>query len=574
MHSVSSVYFEYLLLLSVAIILLTLFHRLRVAPLLAFMVTGALFGPAGLGMVEDPEELSAMATLGLSFLLFLLGLEFSLPRLIKLRHTVFRLGFAQVSLCAAVFGIGFYLWGLPLAATLLLAGGLALSSTAIVSRELSRLGQLDTRHGEIAIGMLLFQDLVAVGLLIAVPLLAGQQDDVTATGVLFALLRTIGLLLAFFLPARYLLPRILKEVARHKSDELLVLTALVIVLLCATLTSSIGLSMELGAFLAGMMLGESSFRHQLEADIRPFRDLLLGLFFISVGMLIDFDLLIDYWFRILAFGLLLLIVKAVIIALVARIMGESWNTALPTGMTLSQGGEFLFALLALAASSGLVPGDVVAFMIAVTIVSMLFTPMLISRGPPLAEALLLRLSKAGLVKRYTIQEVPPQHSANHVVIMGFGRVGQAVAKFFKPLGIEYIVLESDSTRVAERAVAGETIFYGDATRRDILKSVAVASASMIIISFDNAEASRKILALVKELNPGVPVLIRTRDDSSLEALLALGATEVIPETHEASLTLVARALLTLDLPAAQVDELISKARSDRYRALQELQARR
>jgi CPA2 family monovalent cation:H+ antiporter-2 len=568
LDGVAPVYFDLLLLLGVAIALITLFHRLHIAPLLAFIVTGTLFGPSGLGLVDDPEELSSVATLGLSFLLFLLGLEFSLPRLIALRHTVFRLGLAQVGICSAVFAAAFWLWGLPLTPSLLLAGGLALSSTAIVSRELTRLGQLGTRHGEIAIGILLFQDLVAVGLLIAVPLVSGQQEAIDPTALLLALLKTLALLLAFFLLARYLLPRILKEVARHKSDELLVLTALVIVLLCGTLTSLIGLSMELGAFLAGMMLGESSFRHQLEADIRPFRDLLLGLFFISIGMLIDVQLLAEYWFRVLAFGITFLLFKASIIALVTRVMGESWHTALPAGMTLSQGGEFLFALLALASAAGLVPADVVAFLISMTIVSMLFTPLLILHGPRLVDAFLLRLSKAGLVAGFSLQEVPQQTKMNHVVIMGYGRVGQAVASFFRPLGIDYVVLESDSIRVAERAAHDELVYYGDATRRDLLKAVSVETASLVIISFDNVVDSRKILELIRELNPAIPVLIRTRDDSNLDTLLALGATEVIPETHEASLTLVAQALLMLEIPSSQVEELIGAARRNRYRALQ------
>lgn len=569
MHTEANpIYFEILLLLGVATVLITLFHRLRIAPLLAFIVTGALFGPTGLGMVEDPADLSAVGALGLSFLLFLLGLEFSLPRLIALRHTVFKLGAAQVLICTAVFAVPLYWWGLPLPATLLLAGGLSLSSTAIVSRELSRLGQLNARHGEISIGILLFQDLVAVALLIAVPLLAGRQDAVTNTALLLALSRTAVLLVAFFMLAQYLLPRILREVSRHKSDELLVLTALVIVLLCASLTSMIGLSMELGAFMAGMLLGESRFRHQLEADIRPFRDLLLGLFFITIGMLIDLDLVRDYWLRILVSGLAFLLFKAGIIALIAHSLGESWRTALPAGLALSQGGEFLFALMALATRDGLVPNDVAAFLISVTIVSMMLTPVIIRHGPQLVDSAILRIGKAGLANRQELQDMPAQNKKNHVVILGFGRVGQSVARFFKPLGIDYIVLECDTIRVAECAAAGEPVFYGNTARRDILKAAGVESASLVIISFDNYTDSKKILEVIRELNPNIPILTRTRDDSHLDKLMALGATEVIPETHEASLTLVSHALLMLDIPAEKVDDMVSAARRNRYRMLQ------
>jgi CPA2 family monovalent cation:H+ antiporter-2 len=375
------------------------------------------------------------------------------------------------------------------------------------------------------------------------------------------------LLLGFLVMAHYLLPRILREVSRHKSDELLVLAALVIVLLCGTVTYRIGLSMELGAFLAGMMLGESRFRHQLEADVRPFRDLLLGLFFITIGMLIDLQLLVDYWFRILVSGLVFLVFKAAIIAGVARLLGETWRAALPAGMAISQGGEFLFALMALATRSNLVPGDVAAFLISVTIVSMMMTPVLIRHGPRLVDALVLRRESPTVVPN-DLQDLPPLDQQNHVVILGFGRVGQSVARFLKPLGIEYVVVESDTVRVTECAIAGEPIFFGNTARRDILKAAGVEKAKLVIISFDNLADTRKILEVIREINPDIPVLTRTRDDTHLEQLMALGATEVIPETHEASLTLASHALLMLDIPAQKVDELISSARRNRYRMLQ------
>ena len=528
-------FLEILLLLGVSTLLITVFHRLRIAPLLAFIVTGALFGPTGLGVVKDAAELSAVAVLGLSFLLFLLGLEFSLPRLIALRHTVFKLGSAQVMICTLAFSVPLYWWGLPLSATLLLAAGMSLSSTAIVSRELSRMGQLHSRHGEIAIGVLLFQDLIAVSLLIAVPIVAGQRESADSMSLLLTLLQTALLLAAFFVAAQYLLPRILREVSYHKSDELLVLAALVIVLLCAALTASIGLSMELGAFLAGVMLGESRFRHQLEADIRPFRDLLLGLFFISIGMLIDLELLGEYWVRILVSGIVFLLFKASIIALVTR--------------------------------ASLVPPDVAAFLISVTIVSMTLTPLLIRHGPRLVDAAIMRFDKSAQTERNDLHTLPEQNRQDHVVILGFGRVGQSVARFFKPLGIEYLALESDTVRVAECAAAGEPIFYGNTARRDILKAAGVEKARLIIISFDHFADSRKILEVIRELNPDIPVLTRTRDDSQLDQLMALGATEVIPETHEASLTLASHALLILNIPAEEVEDLVNSARSNRYRML-------
>jgi CPA2 family monovalent cation:H+ antiporter-2 len=561
-------FMDLLLLLGTATTLLILFHRLRLAALLAFIVTGAIYGPSGLAVVTDDTELSAIASLGLSFLLFLLGLEFSLPRLISLRKIVLRLGVSQVLLCSISIAIPLYLWGMPLTTALLLAAGLSLSSTAIVSRELSRMGQLATRHGEIAIGILLLQDLAAVLLLIAVPLLAGQATNTSPENLVISIGSTLILLTLFYLAARYLLPRILQEVARHKSDELLVLTALVIVLLCGTLTSLIGLSMELGAFLAGMMLGESRFRHQLEADIRPFRDFLLGLFFITIGMLIDLDLLANYWPRIILAGITLIVGKAIAVTMIARFFGESWRAAIPAGLALAQGGEFLFAFLALAVADGLIPEDVAAFMISTTIVSMMLTPVIIRHGPSLVDSAILRISKAALTPAADVAELPDLDKQGHVLILGYGRVGQTIARFFKMEKLDYLVLDSDAVRVAECATAGEPVYYGLTTRLDVLKAAGVDKARMVIISFDAIEDTRLVLAHVRELAPDVPVLTRTRDDAHLDELMQLGATRVIPETHEASLTLASHALILLRTPRAEVQRLVDEARAGRYQMLQ------
>ena len=559
---------QILILLGTSTLLITLFSRLRLSPLLAFLLVGAIYGPTGLQLVTDAEELSAIGELGLSFLLFMLGLEFSLPRLYALRHTVFKVGGIQVGLCTLFFTLIFYWWGMDWITAVLVGGGLSLSSTAVVSRELSSLGRLHTRYGEISIGVLLFQDLAAVALLIAVPLAGSQQGSFSPAEVAVALVQSAALLAVFFLTARFLLPRLLREIARQKSDELLVLTALVIVLLAATLTASIGLSMELGAFLAGMMLGDTRFRHQLEVDIRPFRDLFLGLFFITIGMLIDIAMLQEYWFRILLSGLGLLLFKAAIISLIARLLGEAWRAALIAGLVLAQGGEFLFALMALSTRNGLLTQNIASFLISITIVSMVMTPVIIRRGPQLVDALLQRFNQDALQEKTEhLAAITGQHREQHVVILGFGRVGQTIARFLRPLGIDYVVLETDDVRIAAARTAGEPVYYGDASRLDILKTAAVDSASVVVISFDDAEIAAQVLRHIHELNPDIPILTRTRDDSNLEQLLELGATEVIPETHEASLTLVSHLLLILNIPTRRIHGLIDQARRDRYRLL-------
>lgn len=560
---------EIMILLGCATLLITLFNRLRIAPLLAYILTGICLGPSGMAVVSDAGDLSTPGELGLTFLLFILGLEFSLPRLIALRQTVFRLGSSQVLICTLAFFPLFLWWGLSWQSALVIAGGLSLSSTAIVSKELTSLNLLKTRHGEIAIGILLFQDLAAVILLIATPLLANSSGTGTPTlvSILVPLAETLVLLLLFFFITRYALPRFLGEVSRQKSDDLLVLSTLVIVLLAATLTYSIGLSMELGAFLAGMMLGDTRFRHQLEADVRPFRDLLLGLFFITIGMLVDTTMLQRYWLWIIVCGLGLLAFKAGIISLIARFSGESLRAALPAGMALSQGGEFLFALMALATRDSLVPADVASFLISITIVSMVLTPMIIRYSPMLVDSALLRINRAALIDRNEHETIREHHINGHVLILGFGRVGQSIARFLKPLGIRYLVLETDDVRISEACAAGEPVFYGDSSRLDILKAASAASARVAIISYDNADVAARVLEHLHEINPELPVLARTRDDAHLNRLMGLGATEVIPETHEASLTLVSHLLLMLNVPTRKVHTMIDEARRNRYHML-------
>ena len=556
-----------LLLLGTSTALIVLLYRLHIASLLAFLITGALFGPTGLGVIDDPEELAAIAELGLTFLLFILGLEFSLPRLIALRNTVFRLGSMQMLVCSFIFFLVLQLTGLDWQIALILAGGFSLSSTAIVSGELSNLGLLKKRHGEIAIGILLFQDLAAIVLLVAVPLVSSQSEGFSLGGLLFTITEGLVLLAVFFFTSRYLLPHLLREIATQKSDQLLVLAALVIVLLSAMLTSSIGLSMELGAFLAGMMLGDTRFKHQLEADIRPFRDLLLGLFFITIGMLVDLGQLVSFWPYLLLGGLLLMITKAFLITGVVKLLGESWRSAIPAGLTLAQGSEFLFALLALSVRSQLVNQNVASNLITIVIISMVMTPLLIKHSPNLVDSFISRIGNKTL--QATNEEIFDREikKKNHILILGFGRVGQTIARFLRPLNIDYLVLETDDIRIKEASAVDEPIFYGDSSRIDILKAAGAANASIVVVTFDDTNLATKIIENVKNINSTIPVLVRTRDDSHLEDLLSAGAEEVIPETHEASLTMVSHLLLMVEYPDIMVHSIIDKARRDRYRML-------
>lgn len=564
---------QLLILLGASVVLIVLLHRLGIPSLLAFLVIGAACGPDGFAFVSSTSGIHALAEFGVVFLLFTLGLEFSLPRLIALRNTVFGIGSLQVLLCGVLFFAVLRFAGLETTASIVIAGGLALSSTAIVSRELVTTGQLHTRHGQVSIGILLFQDIAAVLLLIVLPVIGGTHTDNIVPRIADPLLRGTLLFFAMIAAGRWLLPRLLEETARTRSEELFMLAALLVALVAAWVTQLAGMSMALGAFLAGMVLGESRFRHQIESDIRPFRDLLLGLFFISIGLMMDLAMLREYWPRIIVFGLILVAIKGTLIALMTRALRETGETSIRTGLALAQGGEFFFALLALAASERLIPADVASFMIAITVVSMALTPLLIRHGEMIAGWLLVRLSR----RHHTLStdETPETTQLTsacaeldrHVVILGYGRVGQTIANFLRLQKISFVALDTDVIRVQEAAIAGDNVFFGDPLRRDILQAAGIDRATLVIVSFDHVPSALRIIGHARELRADVPILVRTRDDRGLAELQAAGATEVVPETLEASLMLVSHVFLLLGVAPYRIQRLLEQTRRQRYQLL-------
>lgn len=571
MTSHTSEFTDLLLLLGASVALIVLLHRLHAPSLLAFMAIGMAAGPGGFAIVHSPDSVHTLAEFGVVFLLFTLGLEFSLPRLVALRGTVFGIGSLQVLLCGTVFFLALWAWGLGIAASVAVAGGLALSSTAIVSRELVSTGQLHTRHGQVSIGILLFQDIAAVFLLILLPVLAGAGSAGLVTSVADPLLRGTLLFIGMLAAGRWVLPRVFEETAGTRSQELLMLTALLVALFAAWITQLAGLSMALGAFLAGMVLGESRFRHQIEADIRPFRDLLLGLFFISVGMMLDLAMLREYWARIILLGVGLLLVKGVLVAVMTRALRETRETAIRTGLALAQGGEFFFALMALAARESVVPADVASFMIAVTVVSMALTPLLLNNSEVIARWLLPRLPGHREASAHAAEAGHISEAAagmeRHVVILGYGRVGQTIARFLRLQQVPFIALDTDVVRVREAAAAGDNVFFGDPVRRDILHAAGIDRTALVIISFDHLASALRIIAEARELCPDVPILVRTRDDHGLAQLQAAGATEVVPETLEAGLMLVSHVFALLGAAPRDIQVLLEQARRQRYQLL-------
>ncbi|MDD0969944.1 MULTISPECIES: cation:proton antiporter [Pseudomonas] len=553
-----------LIILASSLVMIALFRRLRLPPVLGYLCVGLMVGPKAFDWINESEHLPDLAELGVVFLLFSLGLEFSLSKMIALRQVVFRLGSQQVLITTFLLGGVLMLLGMPATPALLLGAGLSLSSTAIVTKELGSLGEIFSSHGQNAVGVLLFQDVVAVLLLTLVPVFAGSSDQAWYWALPLTLLKTVLLFFGLLLASRWLLPRLFQEVAASRSAELFVLLALVIVLLTAWLTHLLGLSPALGAFLAGMLLGESHYRHQIEADIRPFRDILLGLFFVSIGMLIDLQLFASHSLLIIGMTLGLLVIKGLVVALLVKWRGSDSETAWRSGLALAQGGEFCFALMAQMQQSRLLPAELGALLLAATFCSMLLTPLLLRAAPRIAAALHRKPNQEA-----QIEEISALNAGfdGHVVICGYGRVGQSIGRFMRNAGQSYVALDNDPVRIQEAATAERDVHYGDSTRGDLLTAVGLLRAKLLVIAVDQADVALRVLKEARRLNPTVPILVRTRDDSQSAELKAAGASEVVPELLESSLMLGSHALILLGFPAHRVQEKVDQVRIDRYRLL-------
>ncbi|WP_166359361.1 monovalent cation:proton antiporter family protein [Pseudomonas akapageensis] len=554
-----------LIILSCSLVVIALFRRLQLPPVLGYLCVGLLVGPTALDWINESEELPDLAEMGVVFLLFSLGLEFSLPKMLAMRGVVFGLGSLQVVCTSALLAGLLAALGMPSNAALLLGAGLALSSTAIVSKELTGLGELFSSHGQNAIGVLLFQDVVAVLLLTLVPVFAGGGGQSWYWALPLTLAKTAVLFVSLLLASRWLLPRLFHEVATSHSAELFVLLALVIVLLTAWLTHLLGLSPALGAFLAGMLLGESHYRHQIEADIRPFRDILLGLFFVSIGMLIDLQLFASHGLMILGLTLLLMFLKGCVVMALVKLRGSDSETAWRSGLALAQGGEFCFALMAQMQQNQLLPAELGSQLLAATFCSMVATPLLLRAAPSIAMRLHRKPNQ-----EMQLEEISARNAElhAHVVICGYGRVGQSIGRFLRREQQRFAALDDDPVRVKEAAAAEACVHYGDSRRGELLAAVGLERARLLVIAVDKTDVALNVLKAARRINQDVPILVRTRDDSMLAELKAAGANAVVPELLESSLVLASHALVMLGLPQDHVQSRVEEVRQSRYRILQ------
>ncbi|MGO9931429.1 MAG: cation:proton antiporter [Steroidobacteraceae bacterium] len=561
---------QILILLAASVCVVAAVRKLALPAILGYLAVGMLLGPHALALAADNETTQLLADFGVVFLVFTLGLEFSLPRLVAMRWEVLGVGGAQMLITTGVIAAAaVMLLDVGPAAAVVIGGAMAMSSTAIIIAQLTEQSENNRTHGRLAVAICLFQDLSFPLLLGLVSAMSGGGRAGAAMHIVSAIGIAAMALLLVLAAGRWLLRPVFLMIASVRSAELFSLAVLLAVLASAWATHAAGLSLALGAFLAGMMLAETEFRHQIEATIRSYREVLLGLFFITVGMLLDVGLLLRQLPLVTAILISMLLLKAAVVAVVAEPASNSWFKSLRTGVVVSQGGEFGFALLILLLRRDLLGAGTVQPLLAAIVLSMVLSPLIIRHNRLITRTLLRESGSPRTAAMREDQTTLAVAEREHVVICGFGRVGQNIARVLEQTGFEYIALDVDPRRIRLGRQVGDPVVYGDAGHLGVLENVGLAHASVVVITFANPEVALRILRSVRELRTDVPILVRTQDDSKLEELQAAGATEVVPETFEASLMLLSHLLLLMKLPVGRVIRSVNDIRSHRYRMLRQ-----
>jgi len=555
---------EILAILFSAVFIVWLFRRLKLPAILAYLVAGMLVGEHGLNVAQEHVDYDHFAELGIVFLLFTLGLEFSLPRLMAMRHLVLAVGSLQVGISLFIFMLASMFFGLSFESAFVVGSILALSSTAIVIRQLSETGAMKRKSGQLSVAILLFQDVAVVPFLIVIPMLALDNDTSMAWALVVAIFKGVVVVTLLLFIGKWLLPKVFNIIARVRTDELFVLTTLLVTLLASALTQWFGLSMALGAFLAGMMLGESEYKHQLEADIRPYRDILLGLFFITVGMKLDVGLLLSSPLNLIALMLSFMLVKIMVIKILATRAGESAKDSWASGLMLAQMGEFGFVLIALANQVQLLPSDVSSMLLGAGVVSMAITPYMIDK----ARSWSVFLSQEKSPDTSDLEQLPEDKDLkDHVIICGFGRIGQTVSRFLKQESTDFVAIDIDPLRTRKAREAGENVLFGSSRQTELLNAAHLSQAKLVVIAFGEDKQSVEVIQKVRSLSPDVPILVRTRNDDNLEMLHEAGANEVVPESLEGSLMLVSQVLSLTGVPFSRIMRRVQKERKNHYNHL-------
>ncbi|MDD2701778.1 MAG: cation:proton antiporter [Sideroxydans sp.] len=557
---------QIILLLAVAVAVVVTFQRLHVPTSLGYLLVGVILGPHTVGPTVYVPEFEVLAEFGVVFLLFTIGLNFSLPQLHALRHQVLGLGTGQVLFTTLAVSVVVWLAGLPVAAAFVIGAVFAQSSTTIIGSLLTEQGEENSHHGRLGLAMSVFQDVTAVPFLVVIPVLGMSVAASALAGALgLALVKALFAFALVFFVGRWLLRPTFHFIAERQSSEVFTLAVLLVALLASWTTNSFGLSLAFGAFLAGMMLGETEFRHQVESSIRPFRDVLLGLFFIGIGMRFDPASVPPIWhWALLGAGLILLSKTLIVVAMMRR-KGIDALVSWRAGLLLAVGGEFGLALIAIALDSNVIDMELGQIAMTSVLLAMVVGAVLIRFNLVIARWL------SG-IREDTLSGLPeglPGEPGSQVVIGGYGRVGHTIAVLLKSSGVPFVVFDTDPARVSQGRADGHMVSYGDISDPELLSAIRVEQAALVVITIDHASKALGTVAYLRNACPQVPVIARARDLESSSRLMDAGATHAYPEALEASLRLGAAALRILHMPTDDIDELVQGVRDWEYKPILE-----
>jgi len=563
---------EVIFIASAAVILLL--YKLKIPSLIGFIIAGIIIGPHGVGLIKDTHFIEMLAEIGVILLLFTIGIEFSLAKLVRIRKAVLGGGGAQVILTIIASAGLTYIAIRHVNQSIFFGFLYALSSTAIVLKLLTERGEIDSPHGHTMVGILIFQDLCIVPLMLLIPALSGDSIDVMDVAMQMA--TAVFIIAVVLLSSRWIVPAFLHQVVRTKSRELFLTTIILLCLGIALLTSRFGLSLALGAFLAGLIISESEYAHQALSDILPFKDSFMGLFFVSIGMLMNLEFVFENIIRIAEIVALIFTLKIVTGTVSSLLIGNPLRTAVLTGLGLAQIGEFSFVLAIAGKAVGLISEDFYQIFLSSSVVTMIMTPFMLNAAPSVSEWIAARTVMKKLAGKRKVFEGDgsPRKRQDHVIIVGFGLNGKNLAKVLKEAEIPYVVLEMNSDTVREMRKKGEPIHYGDGTSREIIHKMGIEKARLLVIAISDPVSTRRIVSVARQANRALYIIVRTRYLIEVDDLKLLGADEVIPEEFETSIEIFSRVLHRYSFPRNAILDMVEKIRSNSYTALRSVEVPR
>ncbi|MFC1888721.1 cation:proton antiporter [Thermodesulfobacteriota bacterium] len=562
--------YDIVIIFGLSVVILFICHRLKVPAIVGFLLTGILAGPYGLGLVKAVHEVEVLAEVGVVLLLFTIGMEFSLEKLLKIKKSVLLGGSFQVFITLIISFIIVRQFGQPIGQSIFIGFLVSLSSTAIVLKLVQQRAEVDSPHGQTTLGILIFQDIIIVPMLLLTPILAGTSVG-TIESVLFLFAKGIGIILLVIISAKWIVPQVLFHITRTRSQELFLLSVVVICLSIAWLTSSAGLSLALGAFLAGLIISESEYSHQAIGNMSPFRDVFTSFFFVSIGMLLDREFFFQQPGTIILIAFTVLAVKSLIAAFAAIILGFPLRTSILVGLALGQVGEFSFILSKTGVEHNLLSGDNYQIFLAFSVLTMAATPFMINLAPRIADIVhKIPLPKKLKTGFFPVPEIKVSNQKDSLVIVGYGVNGRNVSRAARMVNIPYIIIEMNPETVRSEQAKGETIYYGDASQEAVLQNVNIISAKVAVVAINDPAATLRITKTIRRLNPKVHLIVRTRYLQEMKLLHELGADDIIPEEFETSVEIFTRVLRKYLVPRDEIEKLIVKVRAEGYEMFRSL----